>query len=83
MKTIEDIVRERGGIWPFNPQYQTIYWDRNLGCSVAYSSPDTVKICTRIQFEECARRLRNEPSWDDAPNWTVTNAGRKQLGVVR
>ena len=74
MKTIEDIVRGRGGIWPFNPQYQTIYWDRNLGCSVAYSSPDTVKSCTCTEFEECAKKLRNEPDWKDAPDWAVAYA---------
>ena len=74
MKTIEEVVRLHRGVWPFNSGYDAVYWDRTLSCSAAYLTPYSVKICTREEFEQCARRLRNEPSWDDAPDWAVSLA---------
>ena len=76
MKTIEDIVRERGGIWPFETKHENLYWDNYTETCFPfwYSGQITTYICTRTEFEECTKKLRNEPSWDDAPDWAVAYA---------
>ena len=66
---IEDAVRKSGGVWPkrllSKGAIDVMLWDGSDGC---------IKACTRTEFEECARRLRNEPSWDAAPDWAVAKA---------
>ena len=65
MKTIEDAVRERGGVWPFESGlHNLLYIDKGR----------FHPLCTRTEFEDCAQRLRNEPSWKDAPSWAVAKA---------
>ena len=82
MKTIEDAVRGLGGVWP--PDIGEMEFSQIRGYTSAGRALILVhenggmlnkeKICTRTEFEECARRLRNEPSWDDAPDWAVAKA---------
>ena len=76
MKTIEDAVRYRGGIWPFETKHKNLYYDSYTETffPFCYSGQITTYICTRSEFEECARRLRNEPSWNDAPDWATSVA---------
>ena len=68
MKTIEDAVRELGGVWPkSDPSSEVLVW---IGSGwTAWKKDwdgkefhDWYEICTRDEFEECTRRLRNEPS---------------------
>ena len=68
MNTIEDAVRRLGGVWPGNsPGDAYLYHGADGGYVVLTGS-------TRTEFEECAKRLRNEPSWKDAPAWAVAKA---------
>ena len=64
-KRIEDAVRQRDGVWPFEPGlHNLLYIDKGR----------FHPLCSRAEFEECVRRLRNEPLWKDAPNWAVAKA---------
>ena len=68
MKTIEDAVRRLGGAWPSN-DVDAVYLCKLDDRYVAGLSGGTARyICTRYEFEQCARRLRNEPSFDDHPD---------------
>ena len=69
MKTFEDAVRDRGGVWP-----KRALSKGSIGVMLWLDSDGCIKTCTRTEFEECTRRLRNEPSWDDAPGWAVAKA---------
>ena len=61
MKAIEEIVRFHGGVWPFSDASQAKY------CCLT-GKDYTIVTCTRTEFEECTRRLRNEPSFDNHPD---------------
>ena len=76
MKTIEDAVRELGGVWPGNNPKEVYLYKLQYGRYVAsaYDQSRAPYICTRYGFEECAKRLRNEPDWKDAPDWAVAKA---------
>ena len=80
IKTIEDIVRELGGVWPSGESTETHLYKFADGryAYVAglpgWSSGTSQYICTCTEFEECAKILRNEPSWKDAPAWAVAKA---------
>ena len=81
MKTLEDAVRELGGVWPFEWSDRVMYWDKYHEKYAARSRGGdsnttylNYRVCTRYEFEACTRRLRNEPSWKDAPDWAVAKA---------
>ena len=64
IKTIEDAVRETNGEWPFGPSHSLMYWDERTETYV--KTPTGYSWwCTRTEFEECTKKLRNEPSFDD------------------
>ena len=69
MKTIEDAVRKSGGVWP-----KRLLSKGSIGVMIWLDSDGGITVCTRTEFEQCARRLRNEPSWADAPDWAVAIA---------
>ena len=74
MRIVKDAVRELGGVWPgydVDAVYLYRIDDRYIAGLPGGTAP---YICTREEFEQCARRLRNEPSWDDAPNGAVAKA---------
>ena len=73
MKTIEEKVRLHMGVWPFSDEFHTMYW---YAIGKYYTTnPDNAEIfCSRYDFEECAKKLRNEPDWKDAPDWAVAKA---------
>ena len=74
MKKIEDAVRRLGGVWP-SDDADAVYLYRIDDRYIAGLPGGTaLHICTRTEFEECTRRLRNEPSLDDAPDWAVAKA---------
>ena len=75
MKAIEDAVRELGGVWP-SDEVDAVYLYKIHNRYIALGLPGgtALYICTRTEFKQCARRLRNEPSWDDAPDWAVAYA---------
>ena len=74
MKKIEDAVRELGGVWP-SGDVDAVYLYKIYNRYIAGFPGGTAPcICTRTEFEECTKRLRNEPSWDDAPDWAVAKA---------
>ena len=75
MKKIEDAVRELGGVWPSDDADAVyLYKIHNIHIALGLPGGTALYICTRTEFEECTRRLRNEPSWDDAPDWAVAKA---------
>ena len=75
MKTIEDAVRELGGVWPkSDPSSEVLVWIGSGWTAwrkdwAGKSFNDWYEVCTRAEFEECTRRLRNEPKPEDAPDW--------------
>ena len=74
MKKIEDAVRELGGVWP-SDDVDAVYLYRIDDRYIAGLEGGTAPcVCTRTEFEQCTRRLRNEPSWDYAPSWAVAKA---------
>ena len=74
MKEIEDAVRELGGVWP-SDDVDAVYLYKIDNRHIAGLPGGTAPcICTRTEFEEYTKRLRNEPSWDDAPDWAVAKA---------
>ena len=74
MGAIEDAVRRKGGVWP-SDDVEAVHlyelYDRYIAGFPGGTAPF---VCTRTEFEECTKRLRNEPSWDDAPDWAVAKA---------
>ena len=62
-KTIEDVVRKSGGVWP-----KRLLSKGSIGVMLWLDSDGGITVCTRTEFEECARRLRNEPSFADHPD---------------
>ena len=81
MKTIEDAVRKYNGEWPSgNPLSDVLVWAGSLGWNARTKEwagkefHDWHEVGTRTEFDDCTRRLRNEPSWDDAPDWAVAKA---------
>ena len=85
MKTIEDAVRELGGVWPFEWSDRIMYWDKyhekyheKYAARSQSDDSNTIyfnyQVCTRYEFEEYTKKLRNEPGWDDAPDWAVAKA---------
>ena len=80
LKTIEDAVRELGGVWPESvPSSEVLVWIGSGWTAwkkdwAGKSFNDWYEVCTRDEFEECTRQLRNEPSWNDAPDWAVAKA---------
>ena len=75
MKEIEDAVRELGGVWPSDDVDAVyLYKIHNRHIALGHPGCTALYICTRAEFEECTRRLRNEPSWNDAPDWAVAKA---------
>ena len=75
MKAIEDAVRALGGVWPSHELAEMYLYQFTGGRYAAGLSGGTARyICTRFEFYECDRRLRNEPSWDDAPDWAMAKA---------
>ena len=80
IKTIEDAVRELGGVWPSGESTEThLYKFADGRYAYVAGLPGWLSgtahcVCTRTEFEECTTRLRNEPSWDGAPDWAVAKA---------
>ena len=76
MRKIEDAVRKLDGVWPGdNPKEVYLYRLQNSRyVASAYDESRPTYICTRYGFEEFTKELRNEPSWDDAPDWAVAKA---------
>lgn len=76
MKKTEYAVRKLNGIWPSDdPEKRYLYPLRSGG----YAATPIMRslgpyLCTREEFESVCRRLRNEPSWRDAPDWAVAKA---------
>ena len=60
---IEDAVRKSGGVWP-----KRLLSKGSIGVMLWLDSDGGITVCTRTEFEECTRRLRNEPSFDDHPD---------------
>ena len=73
MKT-EDAVRALGGVWPSDNPKEVYLYQVNGRYSAGVAGGVVLYVCTRHRFEECTRQLRNEPSWDDAPDWAVAKA---------
>ena len=68
-KAIEDAVRTLGGVWPSDEPAEVYLYRFSSGRYSAGLSGGTARyICTRYEFEQCTRRLRNEPSFDDHPD---------------
>ena len=76
--TVEDAVRALGGVWPSSEEVNVSLYRLSVGEYIADLSAKSIirdkLVCTRDEFEECAKRLRNEPRWDDAPAWAVAKA---------
>ena len=69
MKEIENAVRELGGVWPSSEPEEVYLYQFSGGRYAAGLAGGTARyICTRTEFEECTRRLSNEPSFDDNPD---------------
>ena len=71
MKKIEDAVRERGGVWPSDDVEAMYLYKIDNRYIAGLEGGTALHICSRAEFEECARRLRNEPRPEDAPDWAV------------
>ena len=74
MRKIEDAVRELGGVWPGYDVDAVYLYKIDNRYIAGLPGGTALHICTRAEFFECARRLRNEPSWGDAPDWAVAKA---------
>ena len=72
MKKLEDAVRQLGGVWPSDDADAVyLYKIHNRHVALGLPGGTALYVCTRTEFEECARRLRNEPRLEDAPDWAV------------
>ena len=72
---VDKAVRELGGVWPSSEPEEVYLYQFAGGRYAAGLAGGTARyICTLTEFFECARRLRNEPSWRDAPDWAVAKA---------
>ena len=74
MKAIENAVRRLGGVWPSDDVGAVHLYKLDDRYVAGLPGGTALYICTRTEFEECTKRLRNEPSWDDAPDWSVAKA---------